>query len=396
MALVGFFLAAGLAGPHAAVVTHPVGAPANHAALVRPAVPHPASGVIAVNISDQVLPAWSTPGSLTLFWNVSTISVPIDSSVSNQSVMMIAEIGTSAPYTDVPYASWAVPVVTNQTAYWSTVNDTNVLPATAAWVYPPNSWLSDGRYYFTIFFSSPDTSGVEQTGQGTTLSQAGESGTRMMIAAHAPWAALDDPSPTGLPISTGNYTVVASYGGDWVTSASISIANPDGVQVFSAILTQPLGATGVSNYTVVLGGNWLVAETGVYNVTLSDTLSYNTSQHPSNTWNWYSAITVTSSAVYKAVYLNQTTYSNTTGTSTQLISGVGPGPTAAILMVTGVIIGLIVALVLGRMMWGGTAASAAPAQPWSGAKNANECSVCHQTFASEQEMKDHTKSAHGM
>ncbi|HXQ94334.1 MAG TPA: hypothetical protein VN864_04100, partial [Thermoplasmata archaeon] len=66
---------------------------------------------------------------------------------------------------------------------------------------------------------------------------------------------------------------------------------------------------------------------------------------------------------------------------------------AALLLVVGLIIGMIVALALGRAMWG--TPKTTPAQAWQ-SKPTNECSVCHQTFATDAELKEHQKSAHGM
>jgi hypothetical protein len=304
--------------------------------------------------------------------------------------MMVVEIGDSAPYQNVPYASWAVPVVANQSNYSTAIDNTNVLPSTANWVFPPNTWLDNGRYFFVVFFTGLDNTNVTQSGNGAS------SDTQMYIGGHAAWATLDSPSPSGLPLSTGNYSVVASYGGDWVISSTLSIANPSGTVVFTANITQPAGAPGVGNVTVDTTGNLLLAVAGNYNATFTDYVGYNTTAHPSHTWTWSYTLTVVSSSVYKPVYFNQTTYTNTSGASTQLIGGVSPGATAAILMVAGVIIGLIVALVLGRMMWGGSPPSSPPAQPWSSSKGGNECSVCHQTFASEDELKEHAKTAHGM
>jgi len=93
------------------------------------------------------------------------------------------------------------------------------------------------------------------------------------------------------------------------------------------------------------------------------------------------------------------TYVNTTNWhNASLLGGLSPGVASALLLVVGLIIGMIVALALGRMMWGG--GKPASAQPWSGSKSgtggANECPVCKQTFDTPEALKDHQKQAHGM
>ncbi|MCI4366197.1 MAG: hypothetical protein L3K08_00420, partial [Thermoplasmata archaeon] len=305
VALMGLFVAAGVAGAHATsagTLAAPLHAPA--ASKIAPASVHPAvPDATGVAISNGAFPTWITPGSLTLYWNLTVFgaNVSLNSSTANQSVMMIAEIGNTQPYQDVPYASWAVPIVTGQANYQSNISTTTVLPFTSTWVFPPHTWLSDGRYFFAVFFTAANNS------SGATFTSVSTTGdTQMLIGGHAAWASLDVPNPAGLPISTGNYSVVASYGGDWVIGSTLSITNPTGTVVFTANITQPGAGAGVANFTVVLTANWLIAEAGIYNATLTDVVGYNSTAHPSHSWSWTYAITVVASSVFKPVYLNQT------------------------------------------------------------------------------------------
>lgn len=398
----GLFLAIGAATPR--VATHAPG-PAlvgSHAGLAlahSSSAPHPgAAATVAVTITNPVLPVWSTPGSITLNFTVATIGVDITARYTNASVDMLAELGPSAPYVISEFANWKIPVADGQTSFTTSDSNANVLPNTIGWVPKAadnasnGTWLPSGRYIFIIFVTATNhTSGAVGTGSAETSSAAGASGTQVIT--WAPTAALNAPSPTGNPISPGNYTVVASYGGDWITSATVNITGPTGIPVFDVGIWQP-GVVG--DVTTVVPGNWLIVTPGVYHVVISSTTSYTSAGNPTGTYSWGFNLTVTNGVTaYKPVYVNQTTYTNTTGASTQLFGGWSPQQASATLMVIGVIIGLIVALVLGRMMWG-TTPTAAPAQPWSGSKSGTECSVCHQTFASEAEMKEHTKTAHGM
>jgi len=362
---------------------------------------HPAFvATVGVVITDPVLPATSVPGQIWINFTVTTIGAPINGSVSNASVEMIAETGPTAPYTDIAFANWAVPVnvavATNTTTLSTNDSAANVLPNTHAWVNPPNQWLPNGRYLFEAFFTTPDTNGVPVTGEAQTGNISGHGDTQLVVASHTPWMAMVSPA-NGSAISPGVTTVAASFGGDWVQSATVNITNPLGDSVVSADLQLLQNdPTWIENHTVIITTSGQLITPGAYTVTLTETLGYSIGGVSS--WTWKQGFTVSNATtVQTPVWENTTVYKNSTGGggTTQLIGGVSPGATAAILMVVGLIIGMIVALILGRMMFSGSSSSA-PAQPWSGTKAGNECSVCHQSFASEAELKDHQKTAHGM
>ena len=101
------------------------------------------------------------------------------------------------------------------------------------------------------------------------------------------------------------------------------------------------------------------------------------------------------------VYVNSSSYHNDS-----LLKGYSASEIATLLLVVGLIIGMVVALLLGRMVWGGQESK--PPTPWAskttttesatGGKSAlkpNECPICHQQFASPAELADHQTKAHG-
>lgn len=187
-------------------------------------------------------------------------------------------------------------------------------------------------------------------------------------------------------ISTGNVSVAITYSGSYVQAASVAIyagATATGQPVY----TQGMYAPGAGTQTVVAAAEWAVSTPGSYVAVINITTPYSFTD--------FSTTLHVVSAGGGIVYENSTQYSNTTGGSGGKIWGLSTQVGGTVLLVVGLIIGMIVAFMLGMMMWGGAPKSTSPAQPWQ-SKGTNECSVCHQSFATEQELKDHAKSAHGM
>jgi uncharacterized protein DUF4397 len=192
-----------------------------------------------------------------------------------------------------------------------------------------------------------------------------------------PTAGFIAPLPN-VPLSTGNVTVGVNYTGNYITGAQLSIyqgTSASGKLVYSQGLYQPGGGS----VKVISAIPWTVATAGAYFEWLNLTTPY-------GDYNFNTNLTVV--AAGQTVYQNTSYWSNATA-----FGGASPGVIAASLLVVGLIIGMIVALALGRAMWG--TPKTAPAQAWQ-SKPANECSVCHQTFATEAELKEHAKTAHGM
>ncbi|MCI4345069.1 MAG: hypothetical protein L3J87_05545 [Thermoplasmata archaeon] len=181
-------------------------------------------------------------------------------------------------------------------------------------------------------------------------------------------------------ISTGNVSISVGYGGDYITGANVTVTSATGTLVFSNSVAQ--GGTGFRAATTAVP--WVVTAPGTYTITLTVTTIPGGA---SGTLSVKETVTVVPAG--GIVYQNSSSYVNQS-----VIPGLSGAAGGALLIVIGLIVGMIVALALGRMMWGG--AKPAPAQPWTGTGNPNECPVCHQTFPSEEAMKEHSKSAHGM
>jgi hypothetical protein len=181
-------------------------------------------------------------------------------------------------------------------------------------------------------------------------------------------------------ISTGNVTISVGYGGDYITGANVTVTSSTGTVVFS----NSVAAGGIGFRAAGTAVPWVVTAPGTYTIILIVTTIPGGA---SGTLTVKETVTVV--AAGQTVYQNSSSYHNQSA-----IPGLSGAAGGALLIVVGLIIGMIVALALGRMMWGG--AKPAPAQPWTGTANPNECSVCHQTFPTEEAMKEHAKTAHGM
>jgi hypothetical protein len=188
-------------------------------------------------------------------------------------------------------------------------------------------------------------------------------------------------------LSPGNQTIVVKYTGYYVSGASVVISpssNPTQV-VFSQGVFFPFPSG--TNQTIAAVNQW-VATPGVYTATLTITAASTTALHHS--YNTTTNFTVASTG--GVVYVNSSSYQNAT-----IIPGLSGGASAALLLVIGLIIGMIVAWLLARAVY--RTPKVEPAQAWEGKPSATpstECSICHQTFATEAEMKEHAKTAHGV
>jgi hypothetical protein len=198
------------------------------------------------------------------------------------------------------------------------------------------------------------------------------------------------PSPID-PATVGNVTIALQYTADYLSDAELTVyagGSGSGTVVFSSGVFQAAEAFHVSSAV------WQATEGGEYTAVVSIATAAGAAagqQNFSMTFNVSATPSVTGGGT---VFDNTTTWVNTTTPVGQLIGGLSTGVAAAILLVVGLVVGMVVAMLLGRMMWAGQ--KPAPAQPWQAKPGTNECSVCHQTFPTEQELKDHQKQAHGM
>ena len=221
----------------------------------------------------------------------------------------------------------------------------------------------------------PDAFGFIATAQvwNGTANTTGSAVQTSFIVTILPSGTLIAPGP-GIGVGTGNVSISAIYSGQFVASVVATVFSPTNA---SAIVFQA-SMLYLNNLPVV--ATWTVSVPGTYPVSLQITTPYTTV---------YVNGTVTVSQSGGIVYSNTTTYHNSS-----LIPGLSPAVGGTILLVVGLIIGMIVALALGRMMWGQPRPS--PAQPWTEQKAANQCSVCGKSFNTEEELKDHAKTEHGM
>ncbi len=197
------------------------------------------------------------------------------------------------------------------------------------------------------------------------------------------------PSPTQ-PSTVGNVTFSVQYYADYLSSANVTVyagATGSGTVLFTAGVFQAGEAVHAGSAV------WTATSAGEFTVVLNIQTRGGAAAGPALfplTFN----VTKGTGGGAGVVYYNQTIWKNTSTPVGQLIGGLSTGVAAALLLVVGLVVGMIVAMVLGRMLWSGS--KAAPAQPWQAKGGANECGVCHQTFATEAELKDHQKQAHGM
>jgi hypothetical protein len=177
------------------------------------------------------------------------------------------------------------------------------------------------------------------------------------------------------PSQPNTFQLSANYSGQYVGKVQLSIFSPStGAVVFSANLR--------SNGTTPTVATWTESSPGNYPYTLGVFTTY-------GTFNSTGSIAV---APPTSVFTNVTSWSNTT-----FIPGLSSGAAGSILLVVGLIVGMIVALAVGRLVWGGPKAEG-PAQPWTQkpTEAGNVCSVCGRSFATPEELAEHSKTEHGM
>jgi hypothetical protein len=232
--------------------------------------------------------------------------------------------------------------------------------------------MPSGGYAFTL-----TTLAVNQS-QTSPVITSSAVGTSTNLAPHPAFG--DFLSPLGT-VAAGALTIAGNFSGSYLTSATVTVVNSTGGEVFSSGVF-----SSAPNREFAFAVPWTVTIAGTYKMTLTLVEQWGAES------NFTSSVNVTSTVT------STHTYSN----STWGIPGFGPGGTAAVLVTLGVIIGILVMALVGRSLWGG--AKPGPAQPWTGEKPAMtpgpggtfECSVCHQTFPTEDALKDHAKSQHGI
>jgi hypothetical protein len=198
---------------------------------------------------------------------------------------------------------------------------------------------------------------------------------QVLFTLNSPTAQIVTPLNTTGSLFVGSpVTISVGYTGDYITGATVNVLDSAKNVVYTQGVFQP--GNGAHSVSVT----WVPGAQGTYSLTLTLNAPY------------VADTTITDAGVVVLAAPASISYVNSTG----ILGSLAPGVAAAILLVVGLVVGMIVALALGRMMWG--SGRPATAQPWKAtpAAGANECSVCHQTFATPEELKDHSKQAHGM
>jgi hypothetical protein len=318
------------------------------------------------------------PMNLSLAWTI-TASQPVNTETTSMWLNVSDEGSSACPYIanpSYPPAYWSIvappclvvsiplsQLLVNGTESYSTV--LTVADLTSAG-YNGGVLPYDTEYLLQVF--------VAMTNDGSTTVGGISQGINLLI--HPAMATIVAPIPAaGVP--TGNVTVAVSYTGDFISGAQVNIytTKSPAALVFSSGVAVP----GIGPRTGIAGSPWQAAIPGTYDAVVN----------LSGPWGY--ALFTTPLTVFVAgggtVYVNHSSYQNNS-----LIPGLSNGATGMLLLLIGAIIGLIVALALGRMMWGETRPR--PAQAWKG--QPNECHVCHQGFDDEAALKEHMKKAHGM
>ncbi|MCI4349155.1 MAG: hypothetical protein L3J93_02910 [Thermoplasmata archaeon] len=362
-------------GSFSCSITIPAGAQAAHSILVKDAAGNNAtvsfglSPTVAIGFTNTFGLYMMTP--LTLSWTITT-SATISTSTTTMWVL-VRDLGSSAcaaPPCNVLNLSLSGMIVTGQTGYSVTLYDSNLSSQHSAYRTLP----FDTEFSIGVFVHI--TSAGVSNGAGATQN--------VYVQTTHPGAGLISPDPTvGIP--TGNVTVVVNYSGDFVTGATVNIYNPGGTLVF----TSGVAAAGKGPHTGYAATAWHPTQPGRYTATVNLSGPYGATG---------TGFVLNVIAVGSTVYVNSTSYQNQS-----LIHGLGQAATGTLLLVVGLVIGLAVALLMGRMMWAGKGPAGSP-QPWSGSPGAtppkdktmmNECPTCHQQFGSAAELADHAKKAHG-
>ena len=318
---------------------------------------------------------------VTLDWTI-TSSASITTTDTDMS-LVVSDLGSSAcPYIvlnglNQPVGTVAPPcVVTTISLDYLLQNGTTGYSTTLSLANLTVDHYNGGNLPFNTEYGIA----VEVTVTDNGVAETGGATQNVYLQTYLPSAGLVAPSPLSAA-STGNITVAVNYSGDFVTGAKVSIFNATNLLVF----TSGVATAGAGAHVGYATTPWLASVAGSYSAVINLTGPFG-----------FALFTVPLKIVPAGVtvYINGTTYHNDT-----LFKGLAASTTATILLVVGVIVGLVVALLLGRMVW----ANAKPSspQPWSSASSdksklkPNECPACHQQFASETELADHTKKEHG-
>jgi hypothetical protein len=233
-----------------------------------------------------------------------------------------------------------------------------------------NGQLLEGSYLLSVWMTVFNAS---QVSPAVFFTSAG-AGTQ--LSAHLPSGKFFNPTANAT-VPQGALTISGEYNGSFLNGANITVTSSGTVVFFQGVFSPQTQPNDQEGFSV----NW-PATSGTYTVTLALSAPYG---HTSV------SETFTVSSQSSIVYINKT--------GSLSIAGLGPGGSAALLVVIGIIVGELAGFLLGRRS---STAAPGPAQPWSSqaaapaTTAANECPVCHQTFGTADELKEHSKTQHGI
>ena len=283
--------------------------------------------------------------------------------------------------------TWNVPVVSGQSTYSIWIGDKNLsCPAM-----DPTCQSIKDPYYLTVYATvnltaAPYFSTASQTSPAVGLLPSGipANGALTTPSGYVSFAFITVPvsltplSPLSPTVALGNVTFSATYTGQYVYIANVTVFSPvtSGLAIFYANLLKTASGNPV-------GVVWTPASAGTYPVSYALVTIYGLSIYKNST------LTVQTVGGGHA-YTNTTTWHNGTG-----VLGLSAAAGGTTLLLVGLIVGMIVAFLLGRAVT--SRAPAQPAQAWSGTTPAtNTCSTCGRSFATPDELAAHAKSEHGM
>jgi hypothetical protein len=313
-----------------------------------------------------------------------TVAVLQDGVFANNtldSATTVLNVQVQDAISSVIQASWDVPVVTAQTSYsiWVSLQNLSCMPD------PTCQGIADPYYVFvtaTVNLSGAPNYGTSAVAVGQLSTPSGF----LTFAFITVPVTLTPLSPASATVPLGNVTFSSTYTGQYILASNVTVfsSTKATLTIFYANMLKTAGGNPVSAV-------WAPASAGVYPVSFELTTIYGTTVYKNM------SLTV-ASAGGGVVYFNSTTWKNGTG-----ILGLSAPVGGVILLLVGLIIGLIVAFLLGRAVW--SRPPAEPAQPWSATTTTsssttttgmNTCSACGKSFDTPEELAAHAKSEHGM
>jgi hypothetical protein len=286
----------------------------------------------------------STATPITGFINVPynlnfTIAVTNGTILASVTSVSVSVVDPSLPVGPAAIGTYPVAVTDNQTKY--------TYPITAASTVCTTTALYDGfglpvcdftvptdDFYFTITVVE---NGIGAPTNGSVATNSVNVGPAFFISSPAKIALL---APSGTTLSIGNVTFVTLYSGQYVSGATVTVFL-GATTVFSAAMTQLTpGVPAIST--------WPATAAGTYNLSVKLVVTSGPAIY----------INKTLTMVQSGVTETTSTYHNVT-----LLGTLSPAVAGTLLLVVGLLVGMIVALLAGRMVWG--APRAPPPTPWS-------------------------------